>query len=145
MRELDECLRITREIEKVREKLLIIKAAIQAPKNQIISDLPRGGSNPVNAIEMYLEKAEQFESDLRALKNERAENWETFKQIAAAESDVTKEDIHLMQLRFVRGYSWNKCTAVMRSRHDKKWNANKTFRRYRKVLSSCTKINSNIC
>lgn len=145
MKELDECLRITREIEKVREKLIIIKAAIQAPKNQIISDTPRGSSNPVNAIEMYLEKKEQFKGDLRALKYERSVCWEAFKRIAVAESDVTKEDIHLMQLRFIRGYSWNKCTAVMRSRYDKKWNSNKTFRRYRKVLSSCTKSNPNIC
>ncbi len=144
MRELDECLRLTREIEKVREKLLIIKAAISEPKNQVISDLPRGGNNPVNAIEMYLEKAEQYEDDLRTLKNERTENWETFNRIAA-ESDVTKEDVHLMQLRFMRGYSWNKCTAVMRSRHGDKWNTNRTFRRYRKVLSNCTKINPNIC
>lgn len=144
MRELDECLSLTREIEKVREKLLIIKATISEPKNQIISDMPRGGGNPVNAIETYLEKSEQFEDDLRALKRERSENWEMFKQIAAG-SGVHKEDIHLMQLRFMRGYSWNKCTAVMRSRYGDKWNTNRTFRRYRKVLSNCTKQDANIC
>lgn len=144
MYELNECLRITREIEKVREKLIFIKAAIQAPKNQIISDLPKGGNCPVSAIETYLEKEEKLQDDLRALKIERSEKWQAFQNIAA-EKGVTKEDVHLMQLRFFRGYSWNKCTAVMRSRYGDKWNANRTFRVYRQVLSKCTKTSNDIC
>ena len=139
MRELDECLRITRMIAETKEKIEELEMAVMSPRSQAISDMPKGGGGTINAIESYILKKEKLEGQIDSLQEERAVEWckvcgylEMFNQ-----KKTTKT---MLWLRFCKGYSWNKCVSKLSEAYpDERWSANKCFRIYRDFLH---KVNS---
>lgn len=138
MKELNECLRLNREIAEINERLQTITAAAQAPKNQIISDMPRGGGSTVNATDRYIIKKEELEHKIAVINRRIALTW--VKALNKMKKcGVSAEDCELMQMRFFYGWQWKKCACEMSKKHGKHWNVNRVFRIYRSVLTKCTK------
>lgn len=137
MRELNECLRLSRDINEINERLVELRYKILSPKNQIISDAPKGGGGPNNAIEEYIIKSERLEKRKAAitarLDNCWAEALSVFK-----EREMPKTYISLMWYRFYKAHSWKKCISDMKGQYpDELWNENKIFRIYKTVNIKC--------
>lgn len=132
MRELDECLELKREINKKHNKIVEIEAIITSPKNQIITGMPRSGSND-NAMDRYLIKKEKLQEQKENLQKQLDEKWDYVLSIFA-KSDITVETAELLQLRFYKGLPWKICVLRLQKKHPKNgWNKNKAFRLYGKA------------
>ena len=134
MRELDECLRITRKIAETKEKIEELEALSMSPRNQIISDMPRGGGGTMNAAESYIIRKEKLERQLTLLKEERAEVWKIVTDMQH-ELNQSKKVESMLWFRFCNGYSWKKCVSKLEEKYPaEEWSANKCFRIYRRFL-----------
>lgn len=141
MQPLDECLLLTRKIAKKREQIEELKAMAISPRNQIISDMPKGGGT-INASENYLIKLESLEETYNQLCKERTSKWNEILLVFESYDSKVDETVMLLWLRFYNGYSWNKCIAEMEKRYPNKyWNANKCFRTYRRFLHKMDEAN----
>ena len=132
MRELDECLRLKRRIEELDEKILEIRERALSPKNQIISDMPKGGGGG-NPIEEYLIKSEKLEKERSRCKRALEEQWrsitETFKTLGISNTYEL-----LMKYRFYYGLTWRNCTKlIQKDDPDTVWDENRVFRVYSHV------------
>ena len=128
MKELQECLELKREIERLNERIVEIRAVVFSPKNQVITGMPRGG-NGENVIEKYLIKLERLEERKKALYKDLSDTWQ------AAEGkmpNLAEQERYLLYIRFARGLPWKKCAVEMDKRYGN-WNINKVFRTYRKT------------
>lgn len=140
MRELEECLRLTRRINEIREQIEELKSFAMNPRNQIISDMPKGGGSTTNAVERYIIRREKLEYELEQLIEKRFDLWEKITD-TLDEMNQRIETKMMLQLRFCNGYSWKKCVLILENLYpDEKWSTNKCFRIYRSVLH---KISTN--
>lgn len=137
MYELEECLKVTREIKEVDELIEELQERAMSPKSQKITGMPRGGSIG-SQNEDYLVKKERLLKDKDRLMQKRKEIWNKAYSILKAKG-VKGEYIYLMQLRFYNGLNWNKCCDVMNKKYpDANWNINKIFRTYRNIAKEKT-------
>ena len=119
---------------KIDDKILEIKARVEAPKNQVITGMPRGHGENVNAFDSYLIKLERYEQKKRIKEQQLLELWQVAKDLLS-ENDIKKENIALLRLRFYKGYQWKVCAKIMAKDYpDSRWNINKCFREYSRVL-----------
>lgn len=144
MRELDECLRLSRQIKEKEEQIIELRSRIMSPKNQTISDMPKGGGG-YNEIESFIIKLELLENNAEYLKVQRALLWNNIRlilHIRHIKSDIER----LLYLRFYNGNSWNKCVEAMSKEYPNcKWNANKCFRAYRYVVKETSEKSEKVC
>ncbi len=144
MRELDECLRLSRQIKEKEEQIIELRSRIMSPKNQTISDMPKGGGG-YNEIESFIIKLELLENNAEYLKVQRALLWNNIRlilHIRHIKSDIER----LLYLRFYNGNSWNKCVETMSKEYPNcKWNANKCFRAYRYVVKENSEKSEKVC
>ena len=134
MRELDTCLELARKIKGKDEIICEKQYRMLAPKNQIITDMPKGGG-VVNAMDDYLIWVEKLNRAKERLQNKLDTEWDNAKNILKNHGVTKDETIELMRLRFYCGLPWKKCAAKMQELYpDSKWNTNKCFRTYRAVL-----------
>ena len=144
MRELDECLRLSRQIKEKEEQIIELRSRIMSPKNQTISDMPKGGGG-YNEIESFIIKLELLENNAEYLKVQRSLLWNNIRlilHIRHIKSDIER----LLYLRFYNGNSWNKCVETMSKEYPNcKWNANKCFRAYRYVVKENSEKSEKVC
>jgi hypothetical protein len=144
VRELDECLRLSRQIKEKEEQIIELRSRIMSPKNQTISDMPKGGGG-YNEIESFIIKLELLENNAEYLKVQRALLWNNIRlilHIRHIKSDIER----LLYLRFYNGNSWNKCVETMSKEYPNcKWNANKCFRAYRYVVKENSEKSEKVC
>lgn len=135
MKELDECFKLRRYIqEKIDTKIFEIKARIEAPKNQVITGMPMGHGENVNAFDRYLIKLERLEKRKSVKEKELLKKWQ-FASSILTENGISKENISLLRLRYYKGYQWKRCAKIMATDYPKnKWNLNKCFREHRSIL-----------
>lgn len=133
MQILSDCLELRRKITKLEEKLEEISDCIRYPKSQTMSDMPRGAASTISPIERYIIKQDEYQNDKLLLENTLRLKWNEVNRLLV-ECGVDKPERYLMYLRFHNGYSWRKCTATMENMVGTKWNENKTFRTYRKII-----------
>lgn len=134
MKELQKCLEIASEIEKIDEKIKELKLLIASPKNQVITGMPRGG-NTEHAIEKYLLQVEKEEQKKDKLLKYQAKQW----QIALEKlPNISEQEKRMLHNRFIKGMAWKKCAKDLNDTYGN-WNINKVFRIYRKL----TKISKN--
>lgn len=134
MHELDECLRLSRQIIKNRESLEELKALSMSPKSQIITDMPKGGGMNINIAENYLIKMEKLEKDYIDMCGNRAEKWKKAVEIFE-EHHQPKENTKMLWFRFYAGYSWKKCASHMAEAFpNSNWSVDKCFRVYRRIM-----------
>ncbi len=142
MRGFDECLELTRKIKEKEELICELKARVFTPRNQVISDMPRGGGGE-NEIEKYIIKLEKLETLVKRLKDKRNDKWHLIIVSMSNCGIMEKETVNLLHLRFYNGLSWEVCSKRMHGLYpDGKWNLNKCFRVYRSVLYKLNKAKS---
>ena len=137
MKELNDCLILTRKIEEVHTKLYELRVAALSPKSQVITGMPHGSGGD-NAIERYLVKCEKLEKRKEKLEQARSELWNTVLE-KAKKANVSEQNMFLLELRFIEGSSWKHCAVVMNKKYGK-WNINKVFRVYGKTKYILQKV-----
>lgn len=139
MQELKECLELKREINKLNDKIKEIEAITKAPKNQIITGMPRS-NNMDNVMDRYLIKIESLEEKRNTLQNLLDDKWDCLFPILV-NCNLNAETIELLRLRFYKGLPWKICVSRLRKKYPKdKWNENKAFRLYGKAMILLRKI-----
>lgn len=135
MQQLNQCMELRKRINKINEKIIELNSMITSPKNQVISDMPRGGGKK-NSIEEYLIKYEKLENLKTKLQNELEEQWQSIDMNGLSEAQYK-----LLYLRFFCGLEWKKCSRIMCETVGKKFNENRCFREYRSALDILHKTN----
>lgn len=139
MRELDEILKLRRDIESIDVRLMELRQMTQ-PKAQTISDMPRGGERK-NAIEEYVVKSEELGRKRKKLKKTLDKRWHDI-VIVCGNSEVTEVQLSMLKLRFYYGFPWKRCVVEMEKLYpDTTWNEQKLFRKYRKILCKIDRRN----
>lgn len=139
MKQLDEILRLRREIDELRERISELKAMTQ-PKAQVISDMPRGGGERKNTIEEYVIKSEKLREKLACKLVEFDEKWDGISR-TFIKANLTVAQCTMMEARFRKAMPWRLCVKHMCNVYpSSKWNEQKLFRMYRNVLYKISKI-----
>lgn len=133
MEDLNKCLDLRRKITSFEEKIEDIEDRIRFPKSQTISDMPRSTSSGICQIEKYVILKEKLQSKKFLCETELNVMWGSVTKRMMM-CNVSHAERYLMYLRYNSGYSWKKCTEIMQQLEGEKWNENKTFRVYRKVV-----------
>lgn len=124
---LDDCLDCARTIRQKSEAIEEIKILAYAPKGQSLTGMPRSGSM-ANQMEVYIERKETLENDLRATMVRREDLWwDAFQQFQSKNANI--EYIMLMWYRYYNGLRWKDCAYSMQSKYpDSEWNEDKCYR-----------------
>lgn len=134
----EECKKMVDKIRRKRELIAEINDKLYSPKNQIVSDMPRGGATE-NIIDKYLEKKQCEEEAIKELQKQLTEKWNGI-ETRLKEKGTNQENIILMYERFICSKSWQSCVDYMKERYPSgNWNANKAFRTYRSNLYKLNK------
>ena len=134
MIEFDECLRLRRDIIRIEERIFEMSCRAMSPKNQIITDMPKGGGEAINSIEQYIIKTERLENQKRFALDLLVSKWREIERMCN-NCNIKKDVIIMLQYRFFFGLTWEKCANQMNKDFpNRKWNENKCFREYRHVL-----------
>ena len=128
MKELQECLTTKKKIDKLDARIYELRSAVLAPKNQIITDMPKSRGGVGNPIEKYLLRLERLQARKDILLAYQREQWEK----AQRKAQMTKQESYLLYLRVISGLPWKKCVALTNKRYPS-MNENKAFRIYRRI------------
>ena len=132
---LEDCLSLAKDILQKEEEIAEWKLAAMSAKNQIITDMPKGGAQQ-NVMENYMLRLEKLEKEKGLLVRKQQGKWQSV--IHLLQRAGIQEDspcVEMLRIRFMQGYSWNKCVKKMCKKYpDGKWNANKCFRTYSSIL-----------
>lgn len=125
---------IKEKIRRTQEKIELLEMKIDSPRSCEISDMPRGGGNAGNPLEVYVEKKEELTEKLDALETKLEKLWyEALNLMKAANIDQQVQA--MMYFRFIYGLQWERVAYALSKRYAGcKWNVNKCFRKYREVL-----------
>lgn len=135
---------IHKVIKGIDEDIMIIRERIEAPKNQIISDMPRGGISE-NAVDKALDEIKKKESRRLYYCDVLVSKWLICEEILKS-CNINQKHIELLKFRFLQGLSWRACVKGMTKLYnEEKWNENKVFRIYRQVVAKCTKQGVKVC
>lgn len=136
-----------RELDEIRELRGILNSIVEQKEElrhtmfsgvQTLSDMPRGGGEPKNAIEEYVIKAERLDNRHRKYISKIVRKWDALKERFEA-AELTEAQVCMLLNRFYYGYSWKRCVKEMEKTYpDAKWNEQKLFRIYRKILHKLT-------
>lgn len=142
MCELSICLELIKKIKEKNELILEIKYRTLSPKNQIISDMPRGGGMKTNVMDDYLVKVERLQQTKETFQNLLEHEWNNAVKTLEKIGVKDRETVELMKLRFYYGLPWEKCADKMQERYpDGRWNTNKCFRVYRDICDKKRLLN----
>lgn len=136
---LDNCLELRRRIVQIEERIEENSYNIRFPKVQAFSDVPKGKSS-INSIERYIIKQDKLEQEKSKFEKDLSKQWKIVKKMLT-ECNADEATVHLLYLRFNRGYQWRHCTAIMKKIVNENWNENKTYVVYRKTLKKLEKYN----
>lgn len=139
---LSECYELTKQIKELEEKILEIETVLYSPRNQIISDMPKGGGGTESTVDKLLYKLDQLKEKRKEIKQAHAEKW---KEISKMLCCCTYDEKMLFKLRFYYGLEWKACSIVMSNETHRKWDENRIFRVYRSVCENYTKNHKEIC
>lgn len=139
MRELDEILRLRRDIVSIDVRLFELKQMTQ-PRAQVISDMPRGGGERKNTIEEYIVKSEELQGKRIKLQKRIEKKWRGVVRMCK-EAEITEAQQAMLELRFYYGLPWKQCMVRMQTLYpDGTWNEQKLFRMYRKILYKIDRV-----
>ena len=135
MVELIRCFDLAQLIQEVDRDIMEVKFSELSPKNQVITDMPKGGS-VINPIESYIIRMERLEKRKECLCNDLNIMWGAALAKLKSVGIIEETTIVMLMLRFKNGCSWDKCANTMDSIYpNANWNSNKCFRVYRSVLN----------
>ena len=132
---LDECFDLVKKIKKVDGQIEEIKSANMSPKNQVITDMPKGGNNQLNKLEKYIIKLERLEAKKNYLCVSLNHNWTLAKMKLSRLETIPNGAYLMLKLRYYHGYPWKKCAIKMKEAYpNDNWNENKCFRVHYSIL-----------
>lgn len=136
MLELDECLKVVRKIKDIEDDILELESRTMSPKNQIITNMPKGGGSQDSGQDRYLIKLEKLQAQKNYWCGILNSKWNIAKLVLINSANVKDvRTFELLKLRFYYGYPWKVCAAKMKKEHpEEKWNINKCFREYRNIM-----------
>lgn len=141
----DEIASVRDKIKRTQNKIKYLQMEADSPRSSSFSDMPKSGGNSGNPIEQYYIKKEELTEKLNSLKARLERLW----QKAAHQMNVAgidKQAQKMMYWRFVCGMKWEKCSNALDEKYpDSRWNVNKCFRVYRKVLCKMPKKKQKVC
>lgn len=145
MKDLDDMLRLNREIDRVCDKLEECELRNTAPKNQLISDMPKGKSRTSNEVEDYVIYKTALIAEFESLVQTRWIMWLSFLNHTEG-ARLTQQERRLLKARFVDGKKWRICALQMRVFYPFEiWNENRCFRMYSEILHKITENNCVVC
>lgn len=137
MRELDEVRELRGILNSIDERKEELRHTMFSGV-QTLSDMPRGGGEPKNAIEEYVIKAERLDKRHKNYVCKIVRKWNALKERFEA-AELTEAQQNMLLNRFYYGYSWKRCVREMEKTYpDAKWNEQKLFHMYRKILHKLT-------
>ena len=135
---LDECYNFKESFDDINNDIIEIETALYYPRNQVITDMPRGGATG-NAVDNLLTKLEGLKAEREMLKAEHNAVWnEILKKLnsCGASENVKK----LFELRSCQFYQWKDCAPIMAEFTGEEWNVSKVYRIRRAICEKCTDI-----
>ena len=138
MRQFDDCWNLRCSINEIDGKIRELQELNYAPRNQVLSGMPRGGGG--NSIEQYVIRIDKYNQKKKHLQKKLDNLWdETVKLLE--ENGIEDENIILMRYHFYVGLSWSECSKKMKNEYPaQKWYRQKCYGRYESVIY---KINKN--
>ena len=134
MQELDECFEIAEELNDHRNKITELKLKTMSPKNQIITDMPKGKGG-ANSIENYIQRLERLEKIERNIIRKQKSKWAAAKAKLAEKGITDNETLDMLQERYSNGYMWKFVAVIMKEKYpSNNWNENKCYRVNQMVL-----------
>ena len=140
MKELSEkWYELKKRIKENNDDIEEIETALYYPRNQVVTDMPRGGGSRGNTVDRLLAKLERLKAEREMLKSEHYVLWNKILEklnICGASEDVKK----LFELRFYHFKQWKECVPLMTKFSGEEWNENRVYREYRSICEKCTQI-----
>ena len=132
---LQDIYKLRRSIWNTQDTIDTLIARHTAPKNQILSDMPKGGSSGKKEFEEYLIRKEALLDKLQRQREEIYIMWLAFLNGAEGAVDLSRMDISLLRLRYFNGYRWKKCVRKLQLLYPAvKWNENRAFRTHKQLM-----------
>jgi len=145
MKDLDDMLRISRDIDRVDEKIMECELRNTAPKNQFLSDMPKGKSRMSNEVEDYVIHKTALIDEKKRLQQAQVIMWLAFLNHTES-AHLTQQERLLLTARFRQGEKWKNCALYMRLLYPSEiWNENRCFRMYSEILHKITENNCVVC
>lgn len=142
---LSNLLSLNKKIAETDDKILEIRERVTSPKNQIISDMPRGGGTMENALDNALSKIEHYETRKAYLNDLLVSDWLICEDILIS-CNISPEQIELFRYRYFYALPWKKCIAAMAKHYsNESWSESKGYRLHREALSRCIKNGVKVC
>lgn len=142
---LTNLLTINKKIGKIDNDIIEIRERITSPKNQIISDMPKGSGATESVIDTALAKIERLEKRKSYWHDTLMSEWLECEEVLS-KCGLTREHIELMKFRYYHALKWEHCLVMMKKRHTTMiWNKNKVFRMNRQVVENCFKNGYEVC
>ena len=142
---LSNLISINNEIKKIDDRIAEIRERITSPKNQIISDMPKGSGTTENALDNALTKIERLEARKANYYKELALEWLVCEK-AFKSCHLTLRQIELLKYRYYYALQWEQCAIMMKKRHPNElWNENKVYRVRRRFVEIFTKNDYEVC
>ncbi len=140
MRELfDECYQLKVSVLELDETIEEIQTVLYYPKNQLISDMPKGSGGTNSAVDNLLTKLDNLRREREIKAAAHRVKWaEIVKMLNRC--NASKEEKELFKLRFYKGYKWKDCIPLLNENSSGEWNENKVYSTYRLVCKKCTYI-----
>ena len=126
--------RIHNRVYKIDECIAELQASIY-PKAQIISDMPRGGGQPRNSTEEYVEKIEYYKNEKKRLQGEATKLQEQI-QAKLKSINATNDEMRLVDYKYNRCLSWAETAEAMQ------WTLGKCYYTYNRLMTK--KMQKNI-
>ena len=139
MRELfDDCYNLKVRILELDERIEEIQTVLYYPKNQMLSDLPKGGGTD-STLDNLLTKLDELKEEKSIQEAAHADKWAQIVE-RLDKCNVPQSEKDLLELRFYFGFTWKYCIPIMTERTGEEWNENKVYRIYRDVCEKCTNV-----
>lgn len=131
---LQDIYKMRRRIWQTEDAISALVARHTAPKSQILSDMPKGGSSGKKEVEEYLIRKEALLQQLQRQREAIYIMWLAF--LSGSDGvELSRMDKSLLRLRYYNGYRWKKCVRKLQLLYPAvNWNENRVFRAHKEIL-----------
>lgn len=133
------------KIGEIDEKIEVIETRLYSPKNQIISDMPRGNGRSNDTLDRALTKLDTLRDTRKFYYDRLVSAWLICEKVFNS-CDISDKHVKMFKYRYFNGLAWRKVLRRMEKDYpNEPWNENKIFRMYRQVIALCTNERVIIC
>lgn len=133
---LNHLYRMQRKIEDINDNIKALQTLLY-PKTQIISDMPKGGKQPNNDAEIYVEKMEYWKAERNRI-DKKILDLKRDIETELENINATVDEITLVDCRYNRGMTWKETAAAIG------WTLGKCYATYNKMIKRSVQKNQKI-